>query len=126
MSPADDRQPDGTAHKWYARPVFFVSDIQRAIAFYVGMLGFTKKWHEADGAGTVCQVDHGDCEIILCQDAERRDRARLFLELTPEGLAQLQREIAERGVPTEKTWWGYDVLRITDPDGNELDVCLEF
>jgi catechol 2,3-dioxygenase-like lactoylglutathione lyase family enzyme len=42
-------------HEWYMRPVFFVSDVQRAIGFYVGKLGFKKKWHEADGKGTVCQ-----------------------------------------------------------------------
>ncbi len=42
---------------WYMRPVFFVSDIRHAIEFYVGKLGFTKKWHEADGKGTVCQIE---------------------------------------------------------------------
>jgi catechol 2,3-dioxygenase-like lactoylglutathione lyase family enzyme len=114
------------SHVWYMRPVFFVSDIQRALGFYVGELGFTKKWHEADGKGTVCQVDRAGCEIILCEDAARRDRGRLFLELTREGVDELLREIAERSVPTEKAWWGYDVLRIEDPDGNELLVCLEW
>jgi hypothetical protein len=29
-------------------------------------------------------------------------------------------------VATERSWWGYDVLRIPDPDGNELFVCLEW
>jgi hypothetical protein len=33
---------------------------------------------------------------------------------------ELRREISERSVPTEKTWWGYDAIRIVDPDGNEL------
>jgi catechol 2,3-dioxygenase-like lactoylglutathione lyase family enzyme len=114
------------SHQWYARPVFFVSDVQRAIDFYVEKLGFWKKWHEADGKGTVCQVNRSDCEIILCESDSRADRGRLFLELTREGLDQLQQEIVERSVPTEKTWWGYDVLRIQDPDGNEILVCLEF
>ena len=112
-------------HRWYARPVFFVSDIQRALDFYLGKLGFWKKWHEADGTGTVCQVNRSDCEIILFQDPTRRDRSRLFVELTREGVEQLVREIAERSVPTEKTWWGYDAIRIVDPDGNELLVPLE-
>src|SRR5688572_13812743 len=93
-------------HRWYPRPVFFVSDIQRAIDFYVGKLGFVKKWHEADGTGTVCQVDRSDCEIILCQDAARVDRGRLFVELTPEGIQQLRREIVERSVPSQRSWWG--------------------
>jgi hypothetical protein len=42
------------------------------------------------------------------------------VELTRDGLDELRREIAERSVPTQKAWWGYDVIRIADPDGNEL------
>ena len=112
-------------HRWYARPVFFVADVNRAIHFYVNMLGFEKSWHEADGAGTVCQVNHGECEIILCQDATRKDKSRLFIELTPEGLAELRREIAERSVPSKQSWWGYDVIQVDDPDGNELLFPVE-
>lgn len=114
------------SHQWYTRPVFFVSDIRRAIDFYLGKLGFEKKWHEADGTGTVCQVDRGGCEIILCEDATRNDRGRLFLELSREAVDVLLQETAVRSVPTQKSWWGYDVLRIEDPDGNELLVCLEW
>ena len=122
----DQPVEQAASHEWYMRPVLFVSDVQRALAFYVGTLGFEKKWHEADGKGTVCQVDRGGCEIILCEDARRGDRGRLFLELSREGVDQLLREAAERSVPTQKSWWGYDVLRIEDPDGNELLVCLEW
>lgn len=111
---------DSTTHRWYARPVLFVADVNRALNFYTGKLGFTKRWHEGDGAGKVCQVDRGECEIILCEDASRTDRGRLFVELTPEGLAGLRRELTERSVPSQQSWWGYDVLRIDDPDGNEL------
>ena len=107
-------------HKWYSRPVLFVADVNRAIDFYVDKLGFWKKWHAGDGTGTVCQVNRGDCEIILCQDATRRDKARLFIELNPDGLAELRREIVERSVPSKETWWGYDSIQIDDPDGNEL------
>ena len=107
-------------HRWYARPVFFVSDVQGALRFYIDKLGFEKRWHEADGKGKVCQVNRGECEIILCEDAARRDRGRLFVELTRDGLEELRREIAERAVRTQNAWWGYDVIRIADPDGNEL------
>lgn len=117
---------EATSHTWYMRPVFFVSDLQRALTFYEGKLGFHKKWHEAEGTGSVCQVDRDECEIILCEDLKRHDRGRLFLELTREGVDQLMRVLGERGVPAEKSWWGYDVLRIEDPDGNELLVCLEW
>ncbi len=107
-------------HRWYARPVVFVSDIQRSLDFYVGKLGFEKQWHEADGKGGVCQVHRGDCEIILCEDPDRHDRGRLFVELTQEGLDELLRETFQRSVRTQKSWWGQDVIRIVDPDGNEL------
>ena len=107
-------------HRWYARPVFFVADMNRAARFYIAKLGFEKAWHEGDGAGTVCQVNRGECEIILCQDATRTHKSRLFIELTAEGHAELRREMAERSVPGRETWWGYNAVQIDDPDGNEL------
>jgi hypothetical protein len=95
-------------------------DVQVAPRFYIDKLGFEKRWHEADGKGKVCQVNRGECEIILCEDAARRDKGCLFVELPPDGLDELRREISERSVPTQKAWWGYDVIRIADADGNEL------
>ncbi len=90
------------AHGWrYTRPVLFVADVNRAVQFYVDMLGFEKRWHEGDGKGTVCQVNRGDTELNLDE------------------LAQLRLEIAERSIPSRKSWWGYDVIQIDDPDGNE-------
>jgi hypothetical protein len=63
-------------HRWYARPVFFVSDVQGALRFYIDKLGFEKRWHEADGKGTVCQVNRGECPpngadspVVLCDPA---------------------------------------------------------
>jgi catechol 2,3-dioxygenase-like lactoylglutathione lyase family enzyme len=109
-----------TVHRWYARPVLFVADVNRALRFYIDMLGFEKAWHEGDGAGTVCQVNRSDCEIILCQHATRTDKSRLFIELTGEGLADFRRELAARSVPHKETWWGYDSIQVDDPDGNEL------
>ena len=119
MTGSTNREP--IAHRWYARPVFFVADVQAALRFYLDKLGFETHWHK----GTVCQVNRGECEIILCQDAKRSDRGRLFVELTREGVDELRREISERSVPNEKTWWGYDVIRIADPDGNELFFPVE-
>ena len=108
------------AHFWYLRPVLFVADVQRAARWYVDRLGFEKQWHSDDGTGTVCQVGRGECEIILCEEAARRDRGRLFIELKADALADLRRMLVERGVPSRETWWGYDTLQVDDPDGNEL------
>lgn len=110
---------------WYTRPVLFVADLDRAIRFYVERLGFWKKWHEGDGAGTVCQVNRSDCEIILCEHATRRDRARLFIELNVPELTELRRELVERSVPNKEIWWGYDSIQVEDPDGNELIFPVE-
>ena len=107
-------------HRWYTRPVLFVADVHRALRFYIDTLGFEKTWHEGDGAGGVCQVNRAGCEIILCEDPTRSGNARLFVELTVAGLTALRREIVERSVPTETSWWGFDVIKIVDPDGNEL------
>src|SRR5216117_3649661 len=107
-------------HRWYARPVLFVADLDRALRFYIDLLGFEKAWHEGDGTGGVCQVHRAECEIILCQDAARRDKGRLFVSLTRDGLAELRREIVERSVPNVMCWWGYDSIKVVDPDGNEL------
>ena len=115
-----------TTHRWYSRPVLFVADVNRALRFYVDLLGFEKSWHEGDGAGKVCQVQRAGCEIILCEDGTRTDKARLFVSLTREGFAALRGELAERSVPSEKSWWGYDVVKIVDPDGNELLFPAEF
>ena len=131
MTSIGREEPDRTSARgpgqtgWYARPVFFVGDIQRALRFYLEMLGFRKTWHEGDGAGTVCQVNRGDCEIILCEHATRRDKARLFVELNADELTELRRELDERSVPNQLTWWGYDAIRIEDPDGNELLFPIE-
>lgn len=109
------------SQQWYARPVLFVSDVERALRFYLEQLGFTKKWH----VHNVCQVDRGGCEIILCEDKSRPDKSRLFVELNRDGMDELRREISARSVPNEKTWWGYDTIRIVDPDGNELFFPLD-
>ena len=108
-------------HLWYARPVLFVSDLDRALRFYMDQLGFTKKWH----VHNVCQVDRGGCEIILYEDPARQDKSRLFVELNRDGIDELRREILERSISTQKMWWGYDTILIVDPDGNELLFPLD-
>jgi catechol 2,3-dioxygenase-like lactoylglutathione lyase family enzyme len=115
-----DEQTHDSLHRWYTRPVLFVADVNRALRFYIDMLGFKKDWHEGDGAGKVCQVNRDGCEIIVCEDGARNDKARLFISLTPDALKDLRRELIERSVPSKESWWGSDVIEIDDPDGNQL------
>jgi catechol 2,3-dioxygenase-like lactoylglutathione lyase family enzyme len=118
--PENVNEKPQAAHRWYTRPVLFVADVQLALHFYVDLLRFQKDWHEGDGSGKVCQVSRGECEIILCEDDTRTDKARLFIELTGEALSELRREMSELAVPVRSSWWGFDVLKVMDPDGNEL------
>lgn len=107
---------------WYARPLFFVADVERARDFYVGSLGFTEKWSFAeDGKLFVGQVNRGECEVILSsQWPEKNGKGRLFVSLTTAAYAALPGELAAKGVTAKDGWWGYRTLIVTDPDGNEL------
>ncbi len=106
---------------WYTRPVLFVSDTRASLAFYIDVLAFKRAWaHEQDGEVTVAQVVRDDCELILCLDANRKAPARLFIELEAHEMETFRKEIEQRAIPTEQTWWGYPCIRIEDPDGNEL------
>jgi catechol 2,3-dioxygenase-like lactoylglutathione lyase family enzyme len=106
--------------RWYTRPVVFTDDLARSLAFYLQTLGFAKDWHEGDGAGTVCQVSRDGCEVILCEDAVRRDRSRLFVSLDDDGIAKLRADLEARSIVHNLSWWGSDVIEIADPDGNQL------
>src|SRR5512134_3099503 len=111
----DQAVQNAPVHRWYSRPVLFVTDLQRALRFYLDGLGFRKDCHADDGQGTVCQVSRSDCEIILRQDVNRRGTARLFIELTADGLREFRRELDGQAVPHQTTWWGYDTTQVDDP-----------
>jgi catechol 2,3-dioxygenase-like lactoylglutathione lyase family enzyme len=106
--------------KWYARPVLFTENLSRSLNFYVATLGFAKAWQEGGVTGNVCQVGRDGCEIILCENAGRPDRGRLYIELDPIGMTALNRMIDENSIPHKSTWWDTIACKIDDPDGNEL------
>ncbi len=105
-------------HQWYSRPVLFVTSCERARAFYIDQLEFTLAWDTKDNY--VCQVNHGDCEIILCAEPDRAGQSRLFIELSKAGHDALDAVVEAKSIPTKEVQWGYRTLLITDPDGNEL------
>lgn len=103
---------------WYSRPVLFVADVARAVHFYVDKLGFSEKWRYAED---VAQVDHDDCEIIVSRQwPEKTGNGMLFIELTPAGWKALPEALAARDVAFTWSRWGYRVLIVDDPDGNQL------
>lgn len=107
---------------WYSRPVFFVQSVERAIEFYTTLLGFEEgDRYEEDGVALVGQVAREDCALLLnCQQPDKTGHGRMFISLNPEPFGRLKHEFEERGAPVKKGWWGYDLMVVEDPDGNEL------
>lgn len=107
---------------WYARPVLFVADIDRSVAFYVKQLGFNHGWrYEEEGKARVTQVDRAGCELILSsQWPNKVGTALMFISLDVDVLKALRTELEGRGVNVEDGNWGYPLMVIHDPDGNEL------
>jgi len=111
------------AEEWYARPVLFVADIDRTLDFYVNRMGFTQSWrYEEKGAALVAQVDRQGCALIFSsQWPDKVGNGLMFISLgVGMALDKLRAELESKGVDVREGWWGYRLLVVRDPDGNEL------
>lgn len=107
---------------WYTRPVLFVTDIDRAVDFYVNRLGFTERWRHAEGGQVlVAQVDRQGCELILSsQWPSKVGTCLMFISLETDELHAVRAELETKGLEVEDGYWGYRLMVVRDPDGNEL------
>ena len=113
---------------WFARPVLHVADVEASLSFYVNRLGFTSPWrYEEDGRAHVAQVERQGCALILADTwPEKIGKGLMFISLNDTREAQictldaLRAEIEARGVSVKEGSWGYRLLVIDDPDGNQL------
>jgi len=107
---------------WYTRPILPVADVTAALDYYVGALGFAEDWrHEDGGRLLVTQVGRDGCELILsCQWPDKAGTAMLFVSLDQDVLDALRADLESRGVAAKNGWWGYRLMVLNDPDGNEL------
>ena len=108
--------------EWYTRPVLFVSEVSRSLTFYENQLGFSRSWqHDEGGRPAVAQVERQGCELILSsQWPDKVGRALIFVSLEQDVLRALRAELEARGVAVRDGHWGYPVIVVHDPDGNEL------
>ena len=113
---------DVMSNVWFARPVLFVADIERSVDFYVNQLGFSHPWrYEEEGKARVAQVERQGCELILSsQWPDKVGKGLMFISLDVEVLNALRAELEGRGVDVKDGNWGYRLMVIVDPDGNEL------
>ena len=116
---------------WFARPVLHVADVEASLLFYVNRLGFTSPWHyDENGKTYVAQVERQGCALILADTwPEKIGKGLIFISLnvepeTREGataaLDALRTEFEGNGVAVKDGSWGYRLLVINDPDGNQL------
>lgn len=116
---------------WFARPVLHVSDVEASLRFYMNHLGFTSPWrYDEEGKARVAQVDRQGCALILSdQWPAKVGKGLIFISLNVEpptretaiaALDALRAELAAKGAPVKEGNWGYRLLVIDDPDGNQL------
>jgi catechol 2,3-dioxygenase-like lactoylglutathione lyase family enzyme len=120
---------------WFARPVLHVTDVEASLRFYVNRLGFNSPWRfEEDGRPHVAQVDRQGCALILADTwPEKIGKGLIFISLNvstnPEqqtreaaiaALDALRAELEAKGVSVKEGSWGYRLLVVDDPDGNQL------
>ena len=116
---------------WFARPVLHVKDVEASIRFYVNQLGFTSPWrYEEDGQVHVAQVDRQGCALILADTWPHKiGMSLMFISLNVEpptieaataALDALRAELEAKGVLVKEGSWGYRLLVVDDPDGNQL------
>jgi len=113
---------------WFARPVLHVRDVEASLRFYTTQLGFTSPWrYEEDGRVEVAQVDREGCAIILAATwPEKIGKGLIFISLNLEreamgaALDALRAEFESRGAAVREGSWGYRLVVVDDPDGNQL------
>src|SRR5581483_462300 len=113
---------------WFARPVLHVTDVETSLRFYVDQLGFTSPWrYDEAGRLRVAQVERQGCALILSdQWPQKVGKGLMFISLNETRDAQiaawdaLRAELDAKGIPVKEGSWGYRVLVVDDPDGNQL------
>jgi catechol 2,3-dioxygenase-like lactoylglutathione lyase family enzyme len=124
---SQDREIPGGAtpmqDEWFARPVLHVADVERTLGFYVNRLGFAESWrHAEDGKLLVAQAARSGCALIFSsQWPEKIGKGLVFISLGDAALLdRLRTELQGKGADVQEGWWGYRLLVVRDPDGNEL------
>src|ERR1700751_4398722 len=107
---------------WFARPVLFVTEVDRSIDFYVNQLGFVQSWrYEGEGKALVAQVERQGCALILSsQWPDKVGRGLIFISLGIDVLQTLRSELEHQGVDVKDGFWVDRLMIIRDLDGNEL------
>jgi len=119
-----------------------VADVEVSLRFYVERLGFTSPWrYDDDGRARIAQVDRQGCALILADTQffrenrsgafglDRVGKGLVFISLNVEphsddqataAVDALLSEFQSKGVHVKDGSWGYRLVAVEDPDGNQL------
>jgi catechol 2,3-dioxygenase-like lactoylglutathione lyase family enzyme len=111
--------------------VLHVADVEASLDFYAQRLGFAVAWrHEEQERSIVAQVDREGCALILASTwPQKAGAGTMFVSLDPKpwskeaqatALDALRAEFTAAGIEVREGQWGYRVVVVEDPDGNEL------
>jgi lactoylglutathione lyase len=116
-------------------PSLTVKDIQKSLAFYRDVLGFTvDEQYERDGRLQAVSLKAGGVRILLGLDDGKKGFDRVKGEgfslqfTTAQNVDELAQRIKERGgtLDTEPMdGWGARAFRVRDPDGFKLTISSE-
>jgi catechol 2,3-dioxygenase-like lactoylglutathione lyase family enzyme len=101
-------------------PVFHVSDVTTALAFYCVGLGFNVAWKWGQPA-THASVCRGSVSISLTLDSQKAGTGDAYIEVG--GIDSYHEELATRGVPLGDLAdrpYGMRDFAVIDPSGNRI------
>lgn len=108
-----------------AAPTISVTDIASALAFYVGVLGFTKTFENGDPVGFVI-LQRDAAELHLTRTADHRASVQNVAHLLVEDAQALYDHLIAHDTRIVKRLrdapYGLRQFVFADPDGNRIDV----
>lgn len=102
-------------------PILNVRNFAVSMDYYVGKLGFTKKWDWGTPPTFGC-VKRGKVEIFLCEGAQ--GQAGMWMSIFIDDVDALHEEYKKSGaiihLPPTNMPWGTREMNVEDPDGHRL------
>ncbi|MDB5680152.1 glyoxalase superfamily protein [Sphingomonas bacterium] len=108
-------------NRWYTRAIVPVADVHQSVVFYA-RLGFGEDWRHPEASQLlVAQVSRQGCELLLsCQWPTRKGHSLTFISLDDDEIDAVRAEFERNGVEVRDGHWGYRLMIVEDPDGNQL------
>jgi uncharacterized glyoxalase superfamily protein PhnB len=104
-----------------AVPILSVKNVSASLAYYVGKLGFTKKWDWGDPPSFGC-VARGEVQIFLCAEVQGHPGTwmSIFLDHVDALHEEYQRTGAIIHMPPTNMAWGVREMIVGDLDSHRL------